>query len=86
MSVSLLEHVSTLNTACIKHVSSLTIVDGCITHVNALTTVEGCIFVSSEHVSVLTTLDVCVCAPVGIFQCSDHCGWMYQTCQCSDLC
>ena len=76
MSVSLLEHVNTLTTACIKRVSVLTIVDGCIKHVNALTTVDGCVFVSGEHVSALTTLDGCVFLSVGTCHCFDHCALM----------
>ena len=74
MSVSLLENVSTLTTACIKHVSVLTIVDGCIKHVNALTTVDCSVF--GEQVTALITVDWCVCVSCGKFQCSDHCGWV----------
>ena len=42
--------------------------------VSAVITVVGCI----KHVSARTTVDHCVCVCGATYQCSDHCGLVYQ--------
>ena len=98
MSVSLVEHVNALTTVdgCVCFsVGTCQFSDHCglvclwmgmsmslVEHVSALITVDGCV----KHVSALTTVDECVCVTGATGQCSDHRGWVYKTCQCSNYC